>query len=238
MPIDTSILTRISFFEGLPQEELAQLAAACQLKVVPNRTTIAQVGESLNFVFIIISGELLVHEISDDGRIVGIRSLKSNDSFGWLQLVDGLPITCSLHASGITQLLLIPIQLVQRLALPKASFVERLLKYFAHSIRLSQQEKAMLSLPNALHRIIVHLNQLSQNRIVADQSNPYLSNLPKQHELASIVNTSRETISRTLQLLIKNGILKKEGHHIFIERDDLLNKLAAEGPDSLKSLSM
>lgn len=237
MPIDNTFISKIPFFSGFPPEDMQRLSAASQLKLVNPGETLAQVGETLNVLIFIAAGSLQVHDISVDGRVVGINALKAGDSFGWLQMIDGLPLTCSLHAHEAATLLLVPISTAQKYALTHPLFIERFTKILAKSLRQSQHEKAMLSLPNALHRVIVHLNQYSSNpqENIPKPSQP-INNLPKQHELASIVNTSRETVSRTLQLLIRSGVLKKVGHSIVVERSDLLEKLAAEGPDALKSL--
>ena len=44
-----------------------------------------------------------------------------------------------------------------------------------------------------------------------------------------MVNTSRETVSRALQMLVKNGILIKHGHRFVVQHTDQLKQLAASG---------
>ena len=48
-----------------------------------------------------------------------------------------------------------------------------------------------------------------------------------------MVNTSRETVSRALQILIKNGVLTKNGHQLHIQQSETLKKLAHDGLDAL-----
>jgi len=57
--------------------------------------------------------------------------------------------------------------------------------------------------------------------------------VPRQQDIAAMVNTSRETVSRALQLLIKNGVLTKSGHQLHIQQSEALKKLAADGLDAL-----
>lgn len=236
MPVDISLVKSQPFFEGLSEEDLGELASVMQIKSVKPGEMLAHAGETLNYLVFVESGCLQVHEISEDGRVIGIGTLHAGEALGWLPLIDGLPLTCSVNASEASQLLLLPMAVAQRMALSRALFTERLLKLLAKSVRHSMSEKSMLSLPNAFHRVIVQINQLSEANRKSDGENASVSNLPKQHELASIVNTSRETVSRTLQLLIKNGILTKAGHNILIKQSDLLNKLATEGPEALRLL--
>ena len=64
-----------------------------------------------------------------------------------------------------------------------------------------------------------------------------MTQLPNQREIASIVNTSRETVSRALQLLIKGGVLGKAGHKLVVHKAELLEKLAIDGLDALPTKS-
>ena len=91
----------------------------------------------------------------------------------------------------------------------------------------------MLTLPSAFQRICFQISSLSSQ---ADSDwREDVSALPKQHDLASAANTTRETVSRTLQLLIKAGIISKVGHKVVVKRRDLLKRLAYDGPESLQA---
>ena len=89
----------------------------------------------------------------------------------------------------------------------------------------------MLSLPNAFHRVFVQLHLLTNSASEQRASNI----IPRQQDIASMVNASRETVSRALQALIKHGVLTKSGHQIQITSSALLNQLAQEGPQALPS---
>lgn len=229
MPGNKLHLSEIPFLEGLSESELMDIASLSQGKVLHAGEQLYKCGEVPGFVSFIAQGRMLVQEISPDGRVVGIKILKRGDSIGWLSLVDGLPLTSNVTALDTSRLLLIPLLAAQRFMLSNPLMTERLLKLLVSSIRRSRAEKHMLSLPNAFHRIFVQINQLSSDA----PTGRTLEHLPKQQELASIVNTSRETVSRALQLLIKKGIIGKTGHQIVIKELDMLKKLAADGLDAL-----
>jgi len=54
-------------------------------------------------------------------------------------------------------------------------------------------------------------------------------------DLAQILNISRETVSRGLQILIKNNIAIKSGHKLHIKDPELLSLLASKGIDALRA---
>lgn len=229
MPSNKLHLRDIPFLEGLSESELTQVASLSHAKSLRAGEQIFKCGEIPGFLGFIAKGRMLAQEISQDGRVIGITVLKRGDSIGWLSLLDGLPSTANVSALEATHLLLVPMQAAYRLMLSNPLITERLLKLLVSNIRRSRVEKQMLSLPNAFHRIFVQINTLSTDT----PSGRALEHLPKQQELASIVNTSRETVSRALQLLIRKGILHKAGHQIVVKELGILKKLAADGLDAL-----
>lgn len=229
MNTTTIPITDIPFLHGLPEADLLELGGVSQLKTLVAGESLLKVGEIPAYLMFVITGQLQAHEVSEDGRVIGIGAFRPGDAVGWLPLIDGMPMACTIDAIEPTQLLLIPMAVAQRLVLTRPLMVERLLKLLAASIRQTSAEKSMLSLPNAFHRVFVQIQQLSAD---ATEGKP-LAHLPKQQELASIVNTSRETVSRALQLLIKNGVLRKVGHQVVIKEGDLLKRLASDGPEAL-----
>jgi DNA-binding transcriptional regulator YhcF (GntR family) len=53
-----------------------------------------------------------------------------------------------------------------------------------------------------------------------------MENLPSQQSIASMANVSRETVSRALHALIKQGIIGKDSRRIIIKDPQMLVKLA------------
>jgi CRP/FNR family cyclic AMP-dependent transcriptional regulator len=120
--------------------------------------------------------------------------------------------------------------IAKNLLVTQPLIAQRVLHLLAQSVRHSIKERAMLSLPNAFHRIFVQLNLLVNN----SSSQRQIHHVPRQQDIAAMVNTSRETVSRALQLLIKNGVLTKSGHQLHIQQSDMLNKLAVDGLDAIE----
>lgn len=222
-------LAEIPLLNGLPEADLQELASVAQVRTLEAGQDLIKAGETPAFLIFVLEGRLQQHEMSPDGRVIGLGVVNKGEAIGWLSLIDGQPISASINALQSTHLMLIPMPVAQRLVLTRPLVIERLLKLLAGQIRHNNSEKSMLSLPNAFHRVFVQVNQLSADSPAGQP----LDHLPKQHELASIVNTSRETVSRALQMLVKSGVLGKVGHQIVIKQSDALQKLASDGPDAL-----
>jgi DNA-binding transcriptional regulator YhcF (GntR family) len=52
-----------------------------------------------------------------------------------------------------------------------------------------------------------------------------VENLPTHQDIANMVNTSRETVTRALTALTQQGIVEKESHRLIIRDPDALQKL-------------
>lgn len=232
MSLNSEIFRTIPFFADVDQDSLEALAAFTQCRPVKTGQLIVRVGDTSQSLAFVLSGQLLVLELSEDGRIIGRGTFGPGHGVGFLSLIDGRPGLHAVQANQDSELLTIPLAAARQFVMTRPMLTERLLQMLSTAVRQNHKEKAMLSLPNAFQRVFMQINLIATQ---TDDGEP--APLPKQHELASTVNTSRETVSRALQMLIKSGVLSKQGHQIVVQRGDALQRLAAEGPEALKTLS-
>ena len=84
--------------------------------------------------------------------------------------------------------------------------------------------RALLAIPNAQQRVYALLQQLAQHMpggLVAIQ------NLPRQQEIAIMINTSRETVSRAIAHLVATGVLEKDFRRLIVRDPNRLRRLAS-----------
>jgi CRP-like cAMP-binding protein len=229
MAVAVDLIKQFPFFQGLPDLDLQTLAQNAQLGAAKQGQEILARGSMVSYLTFVVSGRIQSTEIADDGRVIGITILVPGDIIGCLTLADSQPVTNSLRTLEDSQMLLIPMTLAKSLLNTQPLIAQRVMHLLAQSVRHSMKERSMLSLPNAFHRIFVQLNLLVNNNSAQRQ----IHHVPRQQDIAAMVNTSRETVSRALQLLIKNGVLTKSGHQLHIQQSDALKKLAADGLDAL-----
>jgi CRP-like cAMP-binding protein len=229
MAVAVDLIKQFPFFQGLPDLDLQTLAQNAQLGAAKQGQEILARGAMVTYLTFVVSGRIQSTEIADDGRVIGITILVPGDIIGCLTLADSQPVTNSLRTLEDSQMLLIPMTLAKSLLNTQPLIAQRVMHLLAQSVRHSMKERSMLSLPNAFHRIFVQLNLLVNNNSAQRQ----IHHVPRQQDIAAMVNTSRETVSRALQLLIKNGVLTKSGHQLHIQQSDALKKLAADGLDAL-----
>jgi len=234
MSIPVTLIQQFPFFNDLPQVEILSLAEISQLGSAKANQEILACGSHVQYLSFVITGQMQVTEFAHDGRIVSLSSLAPGDVIGYLALADQKPTTYSVRTLTDCNLLAVPMANARRLALTQPKVTQRVFHLLALLAQRAQQERAMLSLPNAFHRIFVQLNLLTNQELNARNLEQKV--IPRQQDLANMANTSRETVSRALQSLIKHGILTKSGHQIQVQQSQLLNLLAQQGPDALRHI--
>jgi len=221
MRIDPSILAEIPSLARIPEPLARSVLQNARLKHYRTGETLATRGASADTLFYVVSGCVSVVVMAEDGRLVGQSPANPGDPIGWLSVIDGKPMNASLVAAVDSAVLLIPSAIARELLLPEPSVNQFVLLLLARGIRQHLDERRVLTLPNAFQRVFLHLHQLAQS--AQAEGAPML---PKQQDIATSVNTSRETVSRAIQLLVKRGVLHKRGHQVVILQHDQLKALA------------
>lgn len=228
-PLDLSLLHSIPLLNGLPDALLSEIASNSKVLEYPSGSTVLKAGDTPGYMMIVLTGVIQLNELAEDGRVTGISYAGPTQLLAWASIIDHGPLLQSIVAVKASKLLVCPIKLIQHLVSNDVLLANRFLKLATDSIRKLEQSRNMLNLPNAYHRVFMQINLLSSD------AKSGTTNLPKQLDIATSVNTSRETVSRAIQMLIKNGVLRKVGHQIVIKQADELKKLAIDGPDAISA---
>lgn len=222
MPVDTKLISQLSLLRSLSSAQVDLLAQHGQVKRFPAFYGLLRHHTVPAFLLIVLRGQLQKTEVSEDGRITGISFINPGEVLDWLSVIDEAPIVSSVTPTQETDLLLIPIAIARQLLKESQTLTHAVLQQLAADLRRSTEQRQLLTLPNAFQRIFVQIVQLAEQ--APDEKS---TNLPKQHEIAAMVNTSRETVSRAIQMLVKNGILIKNGHRFLVQGTDQLRRLAS-----------
>ncbi len=180
-------------------------------------------GSTGDQLMVLVGGRMQVLDITEGGREIGLNFLVAGDYFGELAVIDGLPRSASVIAmeSSVVAFLL----KAQALALfhQNALVAERVMKGLAKKLRTASVYQTILCLPSASQRVFALLQRLC----VVSPGGLVVENPPKQQVLAIMANTSRETVSRALKVLLDQGIVEKDNHRLIVRRPAALQKLSS-----------
>jgi CRP-like cAMP-binding protein len=178
-------------------------------------------GDGLLF---LLSGQLQVVDITEDGRAIGLRMLAPGDFFGEIALINNSTRSASVVATSDVLVAFLPAASALHLFSHSPSVAKQMLKYLAQKIQRDSEFRAVLSINNTARRIYTYLSLLQQKK-PGEPAQAVVENLPTHQDIANMINTSRETVTRALLTLVQQGIVQKEANRLIILNPDALQKL-------------
>jgi CRP-like cAMP-binding protein len=166
--------------------------------------------------FFVIKGSVKVTRLSKDGREVILAMLNEGEFFGELALLDGESRSANVIALEETEVLTLNREdfLVVLQDYPQIAI--QLLKEMAHRLRKSDRQIASLSLSDAEKRIALCIIRFADEQGVIRRGQVSIPRVPIQQDIANMAGTSRETVSRAINVLEKEHYIKRQGRELLI----------------------
>lgn len=216
-------LRQIPLLKDLNDEEMARVRADLRIRQYARRDVVLQkggVGDSLLF---LLSGQLQVIDITEDGRAIGLRLLSPGEFFGEIAVINGSVRSASVVALTPVLVALLPRNTALHLFSHSPSVAMQMLKFLAEKVQRDSQFRALLSIHNTAKRIYSFIDLIKEKE---GDDTEVVKNMPTHQDIANMINTSRETVTRTLLALVQQGIIKKGTHRLIIVKPDALKQLA------------
>lgn len=220
MQLDTLAgLKNIPFFTEVPDAVLSALAGCAIRKTFPKNAVIITEGDEAGPLFIILSGKVRVYLSNEDGKMVTLSEQREGSYFGELSLLDDQPRSASVMTVEPSVCALIPKQSFHAWIKEHPDDAALgLMRGLTRRIRVLTENVRGLALSDVYGRLIRILNDLAEN----DEQGPVIRDKISHQELANMVGSSREMISKLMKDLSSGGYLSTEGRRI-----RLLKKLPA-----------
>jgi CRP-like cAMP-binding protein len=205
-------LATIPLFEGLPQEQLDDLASITLEQLLSRGQSIFLEGEEGRGFYVVVSGKVKVFKLSSEGKEQILHIFGPGEPFGEVPVFEGRHFPASAEAIAETRLLFFPrpsfVALIKRnpsLALNMLAILSKRLRRFAALID-------DLSLKEVPGRLAVYLLYLSEQ----NKESPDLNLTITKGQLASLLGTIPETLSRILRKMSVQGLIESAGPRIKI----------------------
>jgi CRP/FNR family transcriptional regulator, cyclic AMP receptor protein len=225
MTILIPILQSLRLFDSLPLPRLAELSQTMSERKVERREVVVKRGEIHGALGFLIEGRLQAVDFTLDGREVGLHFVDERDFFGEMSIIDGKPAAEYVIAVAPSRITFLERQMARELMFSTPAAAEAVSLRLAERLRRATLQRAVLALPSSFQRVCAQLGLLTER--LADGR--VVIHMPPTHqEIAIMVNTSRETVTRTLQLLQSLKIIVRLGPELIVQRPDTLQE-AADG---------
>ena len=225
MPILIPILQRLQLFERLPVEKLAEIAPLMSERRVERREVVIKRGESDAGLGFLIEGRLQTVNFTLDGKEVGIDFIADGDFFGELSVIDGQAAPEYIIAVAPSRLAFLDRERARELMFSTPTGAEAVAARMAQRMRRATSHRAVLALPSSFQRVCAQLSLLAQP---GGNGSVVIAMLPTHQEIAIMVNTSRETVTRTLQFLQGMKVVARAGNELIVQQPETLQE-AADG---------
>ena len=221
MPIHLRKLLQVKLLESLPEEEVLRLSTLVKERQFARREMVIAKEQTHPELGFLLEGRLQGVDFTVDGRSAGLYFVEPGDFFGELSVVDGRPPAEHIIAAARSTAVFLDAETARQWILGKPLLAQRIMQRLAARVREVTAQRTLLSLPNPAQRLCVQLMQLARE----SHASHFIDPAPTHQELAIMINASRETVTRTFQLLLLQQAVRRDGSVLFIERPKLLEEV-------------
>ncbi len=220
-----SLLRRTPLFRTLPEAEIRRIAKISRLRKFPAGSKIFSKAEQAKHMFIVARGRVKIYISSGLRKRKTFDYLESGNFFGEMALLDGKERSASAQAVEDSQLLLIDKREFRQLLLAHPGLACLLLKTLSDRLRGANEEIESLIFKNVLGRLARILVQLGGRYGKSAEGGLLIDHPFSQQELADLIGTSREPLSRALASLRRAQLVGARHGRLFLQDPERLKEL-------------
>ncbi len=211
---DIETMRHIPIFARLSAAELEALRVKLKVRDIKKNALFMRDGTEGSEMFFLATGQVRVYRTGGKGKEFTLALLNEGEFFGEIALLTGSTRTANVLATSRATVW----------ELSRQDFIEHsrrfsglplfLAQSLANRLRLASGNLADIALLDVPHRIMRALEKMSQAH-PSTQERCVLSR-PTHREIADLVGTSREVVSRCLKSFESRGIIRVEGKLLFL----------------------
>lgn len=217
-------LDGIALLESLSVAERSKIAESCSWRRYAPGEQILDRDSDTHDVLFITEGQVRVVNYSASGRETAFAVFEAGSHVGEIAAIDGQERSASVVALKPCAIAALPAERFRELYESHADIASKLLRHLTGIVRITNERIAELSTVSAVQRIYRELLRLCRPN--PDRTDAVIEAMPTQHDLASKVGATRETVARALGQLVNTGVIERRGRTVLIRDYEMLNDLA------------
>jgi CRP-like cAMP-binding protein len=203
-------IAQISIFQGLSWGEYQDLAMIVVDQTFRKGQTIFSEGDAGNGFYVVVSGRVKIFKISPDGKEQILHIFERGEPFGEVAVFSGTNFPAHAQALEPSRIFFFPrsafVDLIKKnpnLALNMLAVLSRRLRRFASLVE-------DLSLKEVPGRLAAYLLYFEEKKKGMEEGKALELDISK-NQLASLLGTIPETLSRIFGRMAREGLIKTEG---------------------------
>jgi CRP/FNR family transcriptional regulator, dissimilatory nitrate respiration regulator len=218
----TRQIAAIALFEGLTPKQYEALASIVMDQTLKRGQMIFSEGDEGTGFFVVVFGRVKIFKLSAEGKEQILHIMGPGEPFGEVAVFSGKRFPANAQALTETRLFFFPRPAFMQLIGNDPSLASNMLAILSARLRRFAALVEDLSLKEVPGRLAAYLLSLSERRKGSAQIELDIS----KNQLAAILGTIPETLSRILARMVTQGLIKATGRRIQILDRQQLEELA------------
>jgi CRP/FNR family transcriptional regulator len=207
------IIAESLLFSGLPPEQLDKVTNIAVERSVGRGESIFFEGDPGDGFYMVAEGQVKIFKMSLDGKEQILHIFGPGEPFGEVPVFHGQPFPANAMALTRTRLLFFPRRQFVALVTEHPSLALNLLAMLSLRLRRFAAQIESLSLKEVPGRLAAYLLYLAEEQGSTTQ---VTLDIPKG-QLASLLGTIPETLSRIFARMTEEGLIRVEGRTIYLD---------------------
>jgi len=216
---DQELLRTVPIFAELSEADIASLARLTSRRTCPKDTVVFFENEEGDSFFCIVDGRIKVTILGDDGREVILSVLGRGDFFGEMALLDNEPRSATAIAVEDTELLSLHRNDFQTVLTDNRTIMSALIKILTSRLRRANHQISTLALLDVYGRVARVIVDTARDEGKRLKDGRIAFRRATHQEIANRIGTTRETVTRMLKDLERQGLIHIEGKEVVVQPD-------------------
>lgn len=216
---ERELLRTVPIFSELADLDISSLGRLSIRKRYPKDTVIFFENEEGDFFFMILEGRIKVTILGDDGREVILSLLGAGDFFGEMALLDNEPRSATAIAVEDSELLSLHRTDFQSVLADNKSITVGLMRVLTSRLRKANHQISTLALLDVYGRVARVIVDMARDEGKRLKDGRIAFRRATHQEIANRIGTTRETVTRMLKDLERQGLIHVEGKEMIVQPD-------------------
>lgn len=217
------LIASIPFYGGLSEPDMDSLARIASRKEYRKGEVVFFDGEYSEGFYVVVAGRVKITKISPKGREQILYLVERGEPFGQLALYHGDAFPATAQALEKSSCLFFPRKQFLDLISKNPALPMNMLAFLARRHRDLTRQLENIALKEVPERLAGYLLYLSTEQGIA----PTVTLPISKEQLAYLLGTAPETLSRAFAKMVEQGLISMEGKAVTIQDMDGLTNVAA-----------
>jgi CRP/FNR family cyclic AMP-dependent transcriptional regulator len=223
MPGKLELLRKVPLLAELSNAQLSDLATYLKERHFRRGEYIIYEGDEGDELFIIIEGLVKITKLNEDGREKILATMGEGEFFGEMALVDGAPRSATVQAKSACIMYSLARNEFLSILKQTPEVSLSIITVLAQRLREANMQIEDMTFKDARSKLVSLLHELAAKYGEPSSSGDKLRLLHKftHQELADMISSSRETVSRLMGNLLEEGLIEMDSdHHLLVKKPD------------------